>query len=414
MSNRKLIPFINAENEFADRVVIRAEQYCYAGADEIFFYNYSKMESDRDEFLTTMKRVEGKIDIPFIVGLYAARFEDIKKAFYTGADRVVVKYEIIPDKSVLDEAVGRFGKDRILVEIDGNEAFEQIPFPVDTLLLKHVDLGGSLQRRIMSSGKQILIRDSLLRNDLIDLMRLDRVIGVSTNYYEDKSLFRVKQNLKKEGIDVNTLESAVSFDEFKTNEIGLVPCITQDYRTGEVLMLAYMNKESFEKTLETGKMTYYSRSRDELWCKGDTSGHYQYVKELKVDCDRDTILAKVHQVGAACHTGEYSCFYTDLAKREYIDTNPLTILKEDFDVIKNRKDNPKEGSYTNYLFTKGIDKILKKCGEEASEIIIAAKNPENDELTYEMADFLYHMMVLMVERGLSWQDITKELANRRR
>ena len=411
---KKLVPFINAESEFANKVIQRAQQYSFAGADELFIYNYSKMESDREEFLQTMKTLEAEVDIPFVIGMYVNRFEDVKKAFYTGANRVVIKYEIMPDKSVLDEAVGRFGTDRILIEIDGNEAFEQIPFPVDTLLLKHVDTGGTLPKRILSCGKNIVIRDSLLRNDLVDLMELPRVMAVSTNYYEDKSLYKVKNNLKKAGIDVNTFASSKPFAEFKTDERGLIPCITQDYRTGEVLMMAYMNAESYQQTLETGKMTYFSRSRNELWCKGDTSGHYQYVKELRLDCDSDTILARVHQVGAACHTGEYSCFFTELAKRDYIDTNPLTILKEDFDVIVNRKENPKEGSYTNYLFTKGIDKILKKCGEEASEIIIAAKNPENDELVYEMADFLYHMMVLMAERGLTWADITKELANRRR
>ena len=414
MAFRKLIPFINAESEFANKVILRAEKYCYEGADELFIYNYSKMESDREEFIATLKKVEAHIDIPFMVGLYVNRFEDVKKAFYTGASRVVIKYDIMPSKSVLDESVARFGADRILVEIDSDEAFEQIAFPVDTLLIKHVDMGGSIQKRIMASGKNIVIRDSLLRNDLVELMELPQVSAVSTNYFEDKSLFKVKKNLKNAGVDVNIFDTSVPFSEFKTDEKGLVPCVTQDYRTGEVLMMAYMNRESYERTLETGRMTYFSRSRNELWCKGDTSGHYQYVKELRIDCDRDTILARVHQIGAACHTGEYSCFFTELARRDYIDTNPLTILKEDFDLIQERKENPKEGSYTNYLFTKGLDKILKKCGEEASEIIIAAKNPENDELVYEMADFLYHMMVLMADRGLTWADITRELANRRR
>ena len=167
------------------------------------------------------------------------------------------------------------------------------------------------------------------------------------------------------------------------------------------------------KTIETGRMVYFSRSRQELWVKGETSGHYQYVKSLMLDCDNDTILAKVHQVGAACHTGSYSCFFKELAKKDYIETNPLKILEEDYNIIADRKNSPKEGSYTNYLFDKGIDKILKKCGEEASEIIIAAKNDGAEELKYEIADFLYHMMVLMVECGLDWEDITRELANRR-
>ena len=413
VSLKKIIPFINGENENTANIVKLAEEYCFAGADELFLYNYSKIEKERQEFIETLKEVGKKIDIPFMAGMYTGRFEDVKKAFYTGADRVVMKYEICPSVSVIKEAVGRFGSDKILVEIDEEIPFEKIAFPVDTLLLKHVDVGGPLQKKLIACGKEVVIRDSLLRNDLEDLLKLPGVIGVSTNYYENKDLFKVKRNMKDAGIEMNTFEASMPFSEFKTDDKGLVPCIVQDYRTNQVLQLAYMNEESYNATCDTGKMTYFSRSRQELWCKGETSGHFQYVKELTLDCDNDTILAKVHQVGAACHTGAYSCFFKELAKKDYNDTNPLTILEEDFKTIIERKNNPKEGSYTNYLFTKGIDKILKKCGEEASEIIIAAKNPDAEELKYEIVDFLYHMMVLMAECGLTWEDVTKELANRR-
>jgi phosphoribosyl-ATP pyrophosphohydrolase/phosphoribosyl-AMP cyclohydrolase len=218
--------------------------------------------------------------------------------------------------------------------------------------------------------------------------------------------------LKIQGIAVETFESSIEFSEFKLNGDGLIPVITQDYRTGEVLMLAYMNEEAFKETLKTGLMTYFSRSRQNLWLKGETSGHYQYVKSLSLDCDNDTLLAKVNQIGAACHTGSRSCFYQELVKKEYQDSNPLKVFEEVFEVILDRKENPKEGSYTNYLFDKGIDKILKKLGEEATEIIIAAKNPNSEEVKYEISDFLYHMMVLMAQKGVTWEDITRELANR--
>ena len=165
-------------------------------------------------------------------------------------------------------------------------------------------------------------------------------------------------------------------------------------------------------TLQTGKMTYWSRSRKELWIKGLTSGHFQYVKSLTLDCDNDTILAKVAQVGAACHTGNHTCFFQELMKKEYDDTNPLRVFQNVYDVIVDRKNHPKEGSYTNYLFDKGIDKILKKVGEECTEIVIAAKNPDKEEIKYEISDFLYHAMVLMVEKGVTWEDITEELAKR--
>ena len=221
----------------------------------------------------------------------------------------------------------------------------------------------------------------------------------------------LKQQLKKNGIAVDTFESAVAWEDFKLNSDGLIPVIVQDYRTSEVLMMAYMNQEAFEATLHSGLMTYFSRSRQSLWLKGETSGHYQYVKSLSLDCDNDTLLAKVNQIGAACHTGARSCFFQTLVKKEYQETNPLKVFEDVFAIILDRKENPKEGSYTNYLFDKGIDKILKKLGEEATEIVIAAKNPDPEEVKYEISDFLYHMMVLMADKGVTWEDITRELAN---
>ncbi|TCK98259.1 phosphoribosyl-ATP pyrophosphatase /phosphoribosyl-AMP cyclohydrolase [Natranaerovirga hydrolytica] len=206
----------------------------------------------------------------------------------------------------------------------------------------------------------------------------------------------------------------MNFDNLKKNEQGLVPVITQDYITNEVLMLAYMNEEAFYKTLETGKVYYYSRSRQSLWLKGGTSGHYQHVKYVKLDCDKDTLLIKVKQEGAACHTGNKTCFFTEVESvwNEEVDS-VNNVLTDVYDVIVDRKENPKEGSYTNYLLEKGIDKILKKVGEETAEVIIGAKNEGNEEVVYEISDLIYHLSVLMVEKDVNWNDILKELSKRR-
>ena len=211
---------------------------------------------------------------------------------------------------------------------------------------------------------------------------------------------------------MTSFENTMDFSEFKLNSDGLLPVIVQNFKTSEVLMMAYMNEQAFQQTIKTGRMTYFSRSRQCLWVKGETSGHYQYVKSLTIDCDKDTLLAKVEQIGAACHTGNPTCFFQTVAGSNYNRANPLQIFESVYDTIADRKVNPKEGSYTNYLFDKGLDKILKKVGEEATEIIIAAKNPNPEELKYEISDFLYHAMVLMVERGLTWEDIMEEMADR--
>ena len=227
-----------------------------------------------------------------------------------------------------------------------------------------------------------------------------------------KELNDIKDLCAGNGVGVRTFEPAVKWEELKKNPEGLVPVVTQDYKTREVLMVAYMDEEAYLHTLKTGRMTYYSRSRREQWMKGETSGHFQYVMEMIADCDKDTILAKVSQIGAACHTGNYSCFFHNIMKKDYEETNPLVVFEAVLNIIKDRKVHPKEGSYTNYLFEKGIDKILKKLGEEATEIVIAAKNPNANEIKYEIADFLYHMMVLMVEKGVTWEEITEELDKR--
>ncbi|NLI56998.1 MAG: bifunctional phosphoribosyl-AMP cyclohydrolase/phosphoribosyl-ATP diphosphatase HisIE [Clostridium sp.] len=211
----------------------------------------------------------------------------------------------------------------------------------------------------------------------------------------------------------------------KFDDKGLIPVIAQDYNTNEVLMMAYMNKEALEKSLETGKAHYFSRSRNKLWQKGETSGHYQYIKSIKIDCDNDALLIKVEQVEGACHTGHYSCFYREISEKEGLKETQekvfdekevydgAKVLKEVYDVIVDRTINPKEGSYTNYLFEKGLDKILKKVGEEAAEVIIAAKNKDKGEIVYEISDLFYHLFVLMVERGVKLDDIYNELKKRR-
>lgn len=420
MGIKKIIPFINAENEYVERVVSQADLYSCQGADEIFLFNYTGDEESQEEFLKAVRQAQKVIDVPFMVGLYVNRFEDAKKALYTGATKLVIRKALMPDDDELKKIVERFGRDRLVLEIDMKVDFQDAEMldsfyesGFGTVLLKHIKVSPHFDEAVSETKANVILRDGLIRNDLADLLSYDKVEAVSTNYFEEKDIYKAKHALKENSISVNVFESLISPDDFKWDGNGLIPVIVQDYRTDEVLQMAYMNAESFQMTLDTGRMTYFSRSRQELWVKGETSGHFQYVKSLTLDCDNDTILAKVRQIGAACHTGKYSCFFKSLAKKDYIETNPLLVLKEDYDIILERKNNPKEGSYTNYLFDKGIDKILKKCGEEATEIVIAAKNPDSEELKYEIADFLYHMMVLMAECGLSWDDISRELVNRR-
>lgn len=202
-------------------------------------------------------------------------------------------------------------------------------------------------------------------------------------------------------------------DNLKFDASGLIPAIVQEEGSGQVLMLAYMSRESLNQTLETGRTCFFSRSRQQLWTKGETSGNYQQVKSLSYDCDMDALLLKVVQQGNACHTGTHSCFSHQAAMAADFQEKDEGIVQELFGVIQGRfKDRP-EGSYTTYLFNEGQDKILKKVGEEATEVIIGSKNNSHDEVQYEMADLMYHCMVLLVYHGMNPREILEELAKRR-
>lgn len=201
----------------------------------------------------------------------------------------------------------------------------------------------------------------------------------------------------------------INIDELKFDEKGLIPAIVVDSITKKVLTLAYMNKESLKISMEKGLTCFYSRSRQELWLKGETSGNYQHIVSMTADCDNDAIVVIVEKDGPACHTGTDSCFTNELWHSEDKEEFSLNGL---YDLLKERQEEKPEGSYTTYLFEKGIDKILKKVGEESTEVIIAGKANDKKETVYELADLAYHAMVLMVQMGISVEDVHKELASR--
>ena len=427
MSYKKLIPniYLKDEKAYADKdlsvllgngdAVAAANRFSENGADEILVMDLSYDDDSHEKAIGILRQITKSIDTPVLVGGNVKRVEDIKKYLYAGAKTALLEDAKESNLLMMKEVADRFGAAKLGLVYTGAEK-EALDMAADNQLsvvilsekqfTADADLISANQMNCIVNTKNADFT-ALITNE-----NIGGVTGLSVSAL-DYDAMQAKQELSKKGIAMNTFTSAIAFSEFKLNSDGLIPVVVQDYKTDEVLMVAYMNEEAFEKTIATGKMTYYSRSRQELWLKGLTSGHYQYVKELVADCDMDTILAKVSQVGAACHTGSRSCFFNEITKKDYEESNnPLQVFEEVFDVIKDRKVHPKEGSYTNYLFDKGIDKILKKLGEEATEIVIAAKNPNPNEVKYEISDFLYHMMVLMAEKDVTWEEITTELANR--
>lgn len=427
MANKLMIPCLylqsgKAVTGFGQRnlfgngdVVDLAGFYSDNGADELLVFDFSSGDEEHEKAIGKIKEICAASEIPVMAAGNINRMEDVKKLIYAGCAKIALNFSKQNNIDLLEEMSKRFGQEKIYVCISSPEEF-----------MDHKELIEAYARGILAldyvqdtigkvSHMQLILHTEETQEENLFRLLNKREIGGLTGAFVsslERNLLIFKEKCRDSGILVNTYESEIKWSEFALNKDGLIPVIVQDYKTDEVLMLAYMNEEAFHTTLRTGKMTYWSRSRQELWTKGLTSGHLQYVKSLTLDCDNDTILAKVAQVGAACHTGNRTCFFQPLIKKEYDDTNPLRVFQDVYHVIQDRKAHPKEGSYTNYLFDKGIDKILKKVGEECTEIVIAAKNPDKEEIKYEISDFLYHVMVLMVEKGVTWEEITRELARR--
>ncbi|MCR5509068.1 MAG: bifunctional phosphoribosyl-AMP cyclohydrolase/phosphoribosyl-ATP diphosphatase HisIE [Lachnospiraceae bacterium] len=424
MSKKMIVPCLYLKDgrlysDFSDKTLISSDPAAYAlecanaGADMLIIFDQSYNDRTHDEALDIMRAVTRQIDIPVIGAGNIKRAEDVKKVIYSGCSHAALNLAKQANIDLIEETGKRFGKDKIYVCADTEEQILDNIDPIREytggVLLLNDDIIDSYR-----DLKIISVTGDTSIDKACGLLAMDCVFGVSGKFANENrlNLMKIKRELDEKGIDTCIFKSSYTFADLKKNSDGHVPVVVQDYKTNEVLMVAYMNEEAYDKTLETGLMTYYSRSRNELWVKGATSGNYQYVRSLTADCDCDTILARVAQTGNACHTGSHSCFFNNIVKTQDTSRNPLNVFEDVYNVITDRREHPKEGSYTNYLFDKGIDKILKKVGEEATEIVIAAKNPDREEVRYEIADLLYHLMVLMAECGLDWTDIVKELANR--
>ncbi len=428
MMVKKFVPCIYLYNGHAvrrldDMSVVETDPLRLVGmynennADGLIVFDLSQGDQAHEEALDMIKEICAAAEMEVTGAGNIKRMEDVKKLLYAGCRRAVLDYTKPGNIAITEEVSLKFGRNKILASYDNSNVVaankELLEQYVSALLLMNPHQIRETEK--LTNLPFYVQVNQIALNKLMEIFSYQNVCGVTGNTINDnyRDILTLKNLCRENGILVETFEAAYQWEDFKKNGDGMVPVIVQDYRTQEVLMMAYMNEEAYDQTIHTGRMTYFSRSRGQLWLKGETSGHFQYVKSLTADCDMDTILAKVSQVGAACHTGARSCFFNEITKKEYEEaTNPLQVLEEVLDVIKDRKVHPKEGSYTNYLFDKGIDKILKKLGEEATEIVIAAKNPNANEVKYEMSDFLYHMMVLMVQKDISWEEIAVELANR--
>lgn len=415
--NQQAVKGLNQAVELELDALELALEYAGSGVDGIMIFDLSQTDDEHENAILTIKRIAASVNIPVYAAGNLKRMEDPKKVLYAGCKKAILNASKENFTSLLEEVSLKFGKDKIGVSIMGLDDLKNNLGEIESYASEVWVLDEKLWKSVgaISDIPVFIMFPSVMPDKMLAVLEQEYVLGLTGEIVNDnkKDIQALKTLCVEKGLAVKSQEERPAFESFKKDSAGLVPVIVQDVLTNQVLMMAYMNQEAYEMTLKTGKMTYYSRSRQELWIKGLTSGHYQYVKSLSIDCDQDTLLAKVTQVGAACHTGNKSCFFKPIIEEPDSDKKAnLEVFEQVLGVIKDRKENPKEGSYTNYLFEKGVDKILKKLGEEATEIVISSKNPNPEEIKYEISDFLYHMMVLMVEKDINWDDITTELANR--
>ena len=394
--------------------------------DGLLVFDLSDDDAEHEANIDAIKAICSVAEMPVIGAGNVKRMEDVKKLLYAGCKKAVLNFKKETSPAILEEVSGKFGANRLLVSFDDMDEVQSVRLPDLSLVGGLMMFTGNPIAALNAFRKAVALRPRL-SDEKLPLYIYGREIGgsnalsllserpvacICSPKIAQLELSRIKETLYESGMRENALQAGITWEELKKNADGLLPVVVQDYKTDDVLMVAYMNEQAYLDTLRTGKMHYFSRSRGKQWLKGEESGHFQFVKSLTADCDFDTLLAKVSQIGVACHTGSPSCFFNIIAAADYDEKSASKILRQVYDVISDRKAHPKEGSYTNYLFDKGIDKILKKVGEEATETVIAAKNPNPNEITYEISDLLYHLMVLMVQKGVTWEDVLGDLARR--
>lgn len=391
-----------------------ASRYNDSGVDKIFLIDLSDDENEHLTNIKTIRNINRSIDVKTAAGGNIKRLDDVKLYFFAGCIEVVLNGAKPDTFELVKEAANRFGKERILVSVDNvNFAFktrDYIKDCVHELVLMNTDLASGIEN--ITSTPYILRLDKYDLDKITELLKSESIRGIYGDFVNDYNtdIMQLKSTLSDRGISMDNFEPKLHWSDLKTNSDGLVPVIAQDYQTGQVYMLAYMNEEAFNTTIRIGKMTYWSRSRQELWTKGLTSGHIQYVKSLTADCDYDTILAEISQVGGiACHTGAPSCFFNNIIKKEYIDRSPRKIFENKLkQIIKERN----EDSDVKEIFDQGIDGILSKLGEETAEVIIAGKDSNKSDIVREVTDLIVNLMFLMSDNEITWDDITTELATR--
>ncbi len=432
----KGVKFADIQEISSDPVAL-AQKYEQDGADYLVFYDIGATVDNKDIFYDKIAEILKAVNIPVVVGGGIRTLSDCDRLYDLGVRHFSINSAAIRNPALLQEVSAKYGSDSLILSVDVKKVGadyhvflgagkEDTGLDAKAWIEKGVALGAgtvvinSIDTDGVKEGYDLAMLEILTENvscnivasggagkieDFLEVFRKNKkvtgALAASIFHYDLVSIKEIKE----------AMGTMIDIDNLKFDERGLIPAIVVDAQNNNTLMLAYMNRESLALSIEKRLTHFYSRSRQSLWLKGETSGHYQHIVKIVADCDLDTLLVYVNKDGPACHTGEESCFFNIVYQDEEKKGEAFSLAKL-YDLILGRKENPGEKSYTSYLFREGRDKILKKIGEEATEVVIAAKGDDKGETIYELADLLYHSLVLMADMDIQITDILAELAGR--
>lgn len=393
-----------------------ARMFNDCGIDNILLMDISDSIEGHRLSMATIKEINRILEVTAYGYGWIESINDVRDYMFAGCEKVILNSSNPEINSLIIEAGTRYGKDKLSLSLDSVDVlFKQkaaIEENFDDLFLFSKDIIEAVENMTDVPYYAFIEGDDI--NQYVEAMKNEHCLGVG-GYILDKlttDIMLLKYRFRNMGIPVYIFESSLDWSEFKLDSDGLIAVVTQDYTTNEVLNYGYMDEEAFNETMSSGKMAYYNKETKQVARHGIANGHYQYVKSLSVDCHKQVLLAKISQVGCACHTGNYSCFFTEILRKDYIEKNIFKLLENKYNNISARKQNPIEGSYTAQLFENGLNDILKKLQSVTTEMTLYSKDGDKDALPVHIADLLYVTMVLMCEYDIRWDDITREMGER--
>lgn len=393
-----------------------ARMFNDCGIDNILLMDISDNLEGHRLSMATIKEINRILEVTAYGYGWIDSINDVRDYMFAGCEKVILNSSSPEINTLITEAGTRYGKDKLSLSLDTVDVlFKQktaIEENFDDLFLFSKDIIEAVENMTEVPYYAFIEGDDL--KEYVEAMKNEHCLGVG-GYILDKlttDIMLLKYRFRNMGIPVYIFESSLDWSEFKLDNDGLIAVVTQDYTTNEVLNYGYMDEEAFNETMSSGKMAYYNKETRQVARHGINNGHYQYVKSLSVDCHKQVLLAKISQVGCACHTGNYSCFFTEILRKDYIEKNIFKLLENKYNNISARKNHPIEGSYTARLFENGLNEILKKLQTVTTDMTLYAKDEDTDALPATIADLLYVTMVLMCEYDIRWDDITREMGER--